>query len=83
MQKIIKIYIDANQYSDLEYKIKAILTFTIHYKNDNLLDYLDIFIKKIKKKNSINLIKLEQLLLDDNITNLLPIKYINSIISQI
>lgn len=83
MQKIIKIYIDATQYSDLEYKIKAILTFTIHYKNDNLLDYLDIFIKKIKKKNSINLIKLDQLLLDDNLTHLLPIKYINSIISQI
>lgn len=82
MQKIIKIYIDANN-SDIVYKIKAILIFTTHYKNDNLLDYLDIFIKKIKKKSSINLIKLEQLLLDDNNNNLLPIKYINTIISQI
>jgi hypothetical protein len=82
MQKIIKIYIDANT-SDIVYKIKAILTFTIHYKNDDLLDYLDIFIKKIKKKSNINLIKLEQLLLDNNNNNQLPIKYINYIISQI
>ena len=83
MQKIIKLYIDATQYSDIEYKIKAILIFTIYYRNDNLLDYLDIFIKKIKKKNYINLNKLEQLLLDDSFIYILPIKYINTLISQI
>ena len=34
-------------------------------------------------KNNINLNKLESLLLDDDINNLLPIKYINYLVSQI
>jgi hypothetical protein len=82
MQKIIKIFIDANNIN-ISYKIKGILTFITYCKKDNLLDHLDIFIKKIKKKKTINLTKLESLLLDDDINNLLPIKYINYLINQI
>ena len=81
MQKIIKLCLDINDTS----KLKAILTFSIYCKKDNIIDYIDIFIKKIKKKSSINIIKLEQYLLDDcnNSITLLPLKYINLLLSHI
>ena len=81
MQKIIKLCLDGNDTS----KLKAILIFSIHCKKDNIIDYIDIFIKKIKKKSSINTIKLEQYLLDDSSTSLtlVPLKYINLLLTQI
>jgi hypothetical protein len=78
MLKIIKISIDHT-----DNKISAIFTFIQYFKENNLLDYLDIFIKKIKKKNNINLHKLEQNLLKDEIISTIPIKYINSLMIQI
>jgi len=78
MQKIIKLFIEnANN------KIQSILTFITYLKKDNTLDYLDIFIKKIKKKNNINNNKLEQLLLEDNFHQVTPIKYINLLINEL
>jgi len=83
MQKIIKIYIDTNN-PDFSHKINAILTFVMYFKKDNILDFLDSFIKKIKKKDSIDLLKLERVLLDENgDSNISPIKYINSLVAQL
>ena len=81
MQKIIKLCLDTNDTC----KLTAILIFSIHCKKENIIDYIDIFIKKIKKKSSINIIKLEQYLLDDNCNSmiLLPLKYINLLLTQI
>ena len=60
--KIIKLYVDANN-ADISYKINAVLTFVVNFKNDNILVHLEQFIKKIKKKQSIDLVKLVQVLL--------------------
>ena len=62
-QKIIKLYIDANN-TDISYKINAILTFVVNFKHDNILVHLEQFIKKIKKKQSIDIVKLVQVLLN-------------------
>ena len=45
MQKILKLSIDQE-----DNKLQAILIFTFQIQKDNIIDYLDIFIKKIKKK---------------------------------
>jgi len=83
MQKIIKIYIEQNNL-DKSCKLNAILIFSIYFKKENILDYLDIFIKKLRKKNHINLKILEQCLLDDDMCeNITHVKYINYLINQI
>ena len=81
IQKIIKLCLDMNDTS----KLHAILVFSIHCKKENIIDYIDIFIKKIKKKSSINIIKLEQYLSDDSSSSipLLPLKYINILLTKI
>ena len=78
MQKITKLLIEKT-----DNKIQSILTLITYLKKDNTLDYLDIFIKKIKKKNNINNNKLEQLLLEDNFDQVTPIKYINLLINEL
>jgi hypothetical protein len=79
LQKVLKFSIDNKRKH-----IDAILTFTIHFKHENIIDHLDIFIKKIKKKSTISINKLEQCLLDDNIEKCIsPIKYINSLVNQL
>jgi hypothetical protein len=82
MQKIIKLYID-NSITNISSKINAILIFSTYFLKDNILDYLDIFIKKIKKKSNINIIKLKQMLLDEELINNPPVKYITLIMHQI
>ena len=44
-------------------KLMQYLSFLHICKKDNILDYLDIFIKKIKKKSNINLTKLRTIFL--------------------
>jgi hypothetical protein len=79
LQKVLKFSID-----NKNNHIDAILTFTTYFKHDNIIDHLDIFIKKIKKKTTISINKLEQTLLDDNIDNyIIPIKYINTLVNQL
>ena len=86
MQKIIKVLIDQN-IENVENKINSMEIFVTHFKHENILDHLEPFIKKIKKKSEIDLLKLKHALLDednDNTTNPInPIKYINSIITTI
>jgi len=87
MQKLIKIYLDKNTFNNPEYasnKINTILIFSINFKRDNLLEYLELFIKKIKKKNMFDNNKLEKYLLNDTLyNNITPIKYINLLINHI
>ena len=83
MQKIIKIYIDQN-YQDKSNKINAILLFSIYFQKENILDYLDIFVKKLRKQKNINLKKLEEYLMDkDMYINISHIKYITLLINNI
>ena len=51
MQKLIKLNLEKNisNVPIISNKINAILIFSIDFKKDNLIDYLDIFIKKLKK----------------------------------
>ena len=94
MQKIVKLYIDYTNHNQL----LAVLSFITHFNknnelliSNNILEYLDIFIKKIKKKKNININILEHLLINNNInninntnnTNIIPLKYINSLICQL
>jgi len=75
MQKIVKTIIENN-----ENKINAISTFITYLKKDNIIDYIDIFIKKLKKKGHINVTKLEQIIIEDNIDeSLIPNKYITTL----
>uniref|UniRef100_A0A6C0AX57 Uncharacterized protein n=1 Tax=viral metagenome TaxID=1070528 RepID=A0A6C0AX57_9ZZZZ len=86
MQKLIKIYLEKNTSNGdiISNKIQAILIFSINFKQNNLIDYLDIFIKKLKKKNIVNIQLLKQYLLQDELYhNISPVKYINNIINQI
>ena len=78
IQKILKLSIEYDNN-----KINSVLIFATHFKKSNLLDYLDIFIKKIKKKSNINIIKLKQMLLDEELINNPPVKYITLIMHQI
>jgi len=83
MQKIIKIHIDQ---TDLEKtsKINGILLFSNYFNHENIIEYLDIFIKKIRKKNNISFEKLKQYLIDDDLyKDISPIKYINNLITHI
>lgn len=82
MQKIIQLFIESNN-DDISHKLNVILIFINHFKKDNILDYLDLFIKKIKKKNQINITKLQQYLLTDTLDDISPIKYINNLITII
>ena len=83
MQKIIKIYIEGNN-QDISYKINSILIFCNNFKNENIIDYLEIFIKKIRKKKNINLRKLELYLLDEELyNNVSHVKYINNLMNHI
>ena len=83
MQKIIKIYIEENNLEKSS-KINAIVLFSSYFNKENILDYLDIFIKKLRKKKTVNLKKLQQYLMDDDMyNNISHIKYINSLISLI
>ena len=86
MQKLIKIYVEKNSSNGhiISNKIQAILIFSNNFKQNNLIDYLDIFIKKLKKKNIVNIELLKQYLLQDELYyNISPVKYINNIINQI
>ena len=52
LQNIINKLIKLNIESDNNFnKLNAVLIFSINFKKENLIDYLDIFIKKIKKKD--------------------------------
>jgi len=83
MQKIIKIYIEENT-SNLRLKLEAILLFSNYFKKESILEYLDIFVKKLKKKNIIDLKNLKQYLIDeDTYDTISPIKYINNLINII
>lgn len=75
-QKILKLSMEQSNN-----KIQAILIFVTYFNKSNLLDFLNIFLKKIKKKNYINLDKLEQVLLEDEINNTIPVKYINMLLN--
>lgn len=86
MQKLIKIYLEKNNSNGdiISNKIQAILIFSDNFKQNNLIDYLDIFIKKLKKKNIVNIELLKRYLLQDELyLNISPVKYINNIINQI
>ena len=74
-----KIYLDKNNATtDNLNKINAILVFCTNFKKNNLLEYLEIFIKKIKKKSVLDINKLEKYMLDDTLyDNITPLKYIN------
>ena len=82
MNKIIKIYIDPN-YINADNKIAAINTFVSHFKNCTHLEYLESFIKKIKKLDKIDIYKLETQLLNNDNVNCTPIKFINMLIQHI
>lgn len=82
--KIIKLIIENNNsdlHNDLHNKLTAIQIFSKNLKDiHNIFNYSDIFIKKIKKKQNINLLKLELELINiDSIS----IKFINNIINTI
>jgi hypothetical protein len=78
MQKIIKYYIEINELEFLD----KIYKFIIYYKDANLLETLDCFIKKIKKKDTIN--NIELLIINQRDKNILsPNKYINNIINNL
>ena len=86
MQKLIKLNVEKNtsNVGIISNKIESILIFSINFKQENLIDYLDIFIKKLKKKNIINVELLKHYLLQDELyVNTSPVKYINYIMSQI
>ena len=83
IQKIIKLYIESNNLDVISHKLNTILIFSTYFKKDNILHYLEIFIKKIKKKNKIDIQQLERCLLDDDLYNNTPIKYINTLINKI
>lgn len=77
IQKIIKYYIENN---DLQF-LNKILKFITYYKGSNLLETLDYFIKKFKKKD-INNIDLK--IINQNDKNILsPQTYINNIINTL
>ena len=79
MQKIIKLSME-----NTDTKIKCILTFITYLKKDDILDYVDIFIKKLKKKGNINHTKLEQIILEDNFDEAItPIKYVNFLLNKL
>ena len=79
MSKIIKLYIDSN-----EQFLNAILIFITLFQNDNIIEYLDTFIKKIKKSKTLNLNKLElELIYPQILTNLDTHKYISNLVSYI
>ena len=83
MNKIIKLQIDSNN-NDNNYndKINAIYIFSANFNKPDFLNYLDIFVKKIKKKN-INFINLEQKILNYDIYNShSPSKYIEFILTD-
>jgi hypothetical protein len=78
MQKIIKLYIESNDITTFT----TIQSFVTHMKREPIIEYLDIFVKKIKKKNNINIHILEQELLNaNNIEN--PQKYITHILTKL
>jgi len=82
MNKIIKIYIDPNC-NYVSNKIESINIFILYFPNITNLDYLDIFIKKIKKLNEINIHKLQLHLMGIEINNNSPIKFINHLLQQV
>ena len=80
MQKIIKLYIESDDITTLT-NIQAFVTYTTR---EPILEYLDIFIKKIKKKSSINIHTFKQELLNaDNNSIQNPQKYITNILTKI
>lgn len=85
MQKIMKIYLNKNNTTiDNSNKLNAILVFCTNFKRNNLLDYLEIYIKKIKKKTVFDINNLEKYMFDDTLyNNTTPVKYINSLINLI
>jgi len=79
MQKSIKLYIDSGN-TDI---LNSILSFVTHTKREPILDYLDIFVKKLKKINKINTRILEQEILNNDNDNILnPQKYIITILNK-
>jgi hypothetical protein len=79
MQKTIKLYIDSGDINSLN----CVLSFITHSNREPILDYLDIFVKKFKKKGAINPYTLEQEILNndnDKIQN--PQKYITTILNN-
>ena len=79
MQKVIKITMEPN-----DNKVQSILIFTSYFKKENLLDNLDIFIKKIKKKSTIDLTKLTRSLLEDETSDIIITpKYVTNLVSQL
>ena len=82
MNKLIKLGIEAHGL-DISSKLTAIFVFSTYFKKDNIFDYLDIFVKKIKKKNIIFISQLELYLLDEELYNTSPVKYINLLMNNI
>ena len=88
MYKIVKFYVDQDFNKilpdDLNNKIQAITLFSTFSKKKNLLEALELFIRKFKKIKKINNQKLEKILMNqDPILDLSLVKYINHILSHI
>ena len=87
MNKILKIYVDSENHkysNNIQNKIESIVLFSTYYKKDNLLEHLELFIRKIKKLNNTNNYKLKQILINqDSPSNISNVKYINYITSHI
>lgn len=86
MNKLIKFYVDGeenkNPYNDERFV--CITLFCSHCKKTNILEALELFIKKLKKTTNIDICKLEKILINqDSIIDLSLIKYINYIINNI
>jgi len=80
MQKIIKLYIDSGNINTLN----IIQSFVTHMTREPILEYLDLFVKKIKKKSDINIQILEQELMnEDNDAIQNPQKYISTILTKL
>jgi hypothetical protein len=83
INKITKIYVE-NDDNYLFNKLESIEIFSKNFKKNDILNYIEIFIKKIKKINTTtNTTELELLLLNNDLYSNSPIKFINHILSNI
>ena len=78
LHKIIKLHIDSDDINILH----LTLEFITHSRNNNILECLDIFVKKIKKRHNINIKSLQQTLININDLDLTPQKYITLLIKS-
>ena len=87
MNKILKWYIDNDSNKNQELlnnKIVALNIFSTYFKKDNLVEYLEFFVRKIKKLNKFNNNMLKSILMNNELLeNHSTVNYINYIIKQI